>query len=95
MKRSNLLVNSNFPTGPINQVEHHKLLSFEGYEFDYTAEKWSIARASGVIFYDISEKLEPFLLDNYKKKTFHKSLYMDTLQTVEFYSFTLFYILSI
>lgn len=71
MKRSNLLVNSNFPTGPINQVEHHKLLSFEGYEFDYTAEKWSIARASGVIFYDISEKLEPFLLDNYKKVLLH------------------------
>ena len=71
MKRTNLLVSPNFPTDPITQAEHHKLLSFEGYEFDYAAERWSIARASGVIFYDISEKLESFLLDNYKKVLLH------------------------
>ena len=71
MKKTNSLVDTNFLTNLTDQAERHKLVSFEGYEFDYADERWSIARSSSVIFYDISEILDPFLLDNYKKVLLH------------------------
>uniref|UniRef100_A5WEI3 Phage integrase family protein n=1 Tax=Psychrobacter sp. (strain PRwf-1) TaxID=349106 RepID=A5WEI3_PSYWF len=71
MKKTNSLVDTNSLTNLTDQAECHKLVSFEGYEFDYADERWPISRSASVIFYDISDILDPFLFDNYKKVLLH------------------------
>lgn len=71
MTKTNSLIDTNLLTNLTDQAEHHKLLSFAGYEFDYADERWVVARSVGVIFYDIKEILETHLFDNYKRVLLH------------------------
>lgn len=71
MNRTNSLVDTNLLTTLTGQASRDKLVSFEGYEFDYDDDRWAIARSASVIFYDISAMLEPILLNKYKKVLLH------------------------
>ena len=94
MNKTNSLVDTNLLTDLTGRAGSNRLVSFEGYEFEYTDDRWVIARSAAVIFYDISGMLEPFLLDNYKKVLLHyvdnnSSGYVDAINgyTRDFFKF--------
>lgn len=62
MKKTNSLVDTNLLTDLTGQAGRNKIVSFEGYEFDYADERWTVARSASVIFYDISGMLGQHLL---------------------------------